>query len=107
MIRNLYSIYDIKTAHFDSPFLAENDDVARRQFSRVVQSVQLIQQNPSDFELKYVGAFNVETGELSRTENVQLICNALNLMETSGVGQHEISNETSVQSGAEGADTAQ
>ncbi|AXL15210.1 nonstructural protein [Microviridae sp.] len=106
MNKNLYSIYDQKTRVFDQPFLAENDATAQRMFERIQQSVPLMKEHPSDFDLYYVGQFDSEDGLIKPTQTVQKIINGLSFTEIPSKEnpfneKTTIRNETSVQSGAE------
>lgn len=80
-MKNLYSIYDQKTRIFDAPFLSETDQAAQRMFERISNNVPVIKDNPSDFDLYYVGTFDGEDGQLKPTNTVQKIINGLSFTE--------------------------
>jgi hypothetical protein len=61
-----YSIFDKKSASFNTPFFAINDEVARRSFDDLIRDKRtLVAQHPEDFGLFYIGLFDQETGELT------------------------------------------
>lgn len=109
-MKNLYSIYDQKTRIFDAPFLSENDQAAQRMFERISNNIQLIKENPSDFDLYYVGTFDGEDGQLKPTKTVQKIVNGLSFTEIPSKenpynAKTKISDVAPILSGAESGNT--
>lgn len=68
MITNVYSIKDLKVG-YEPPFLAQNDEIAIRQFHSAAKYGPVEQnrfkQNPMDYELYKIGYFSSETGKIS------------------------------------------
>lgn len=56
------SVHDITTSTFRAPFYAMNEEDAKRAFRMILNSNDLMKQNPSDFELYHVGLWDDETG---------------------------------------------
>lgn len=56
------SIFDITTSTFRQPFYAMNDNDAKRAFKMILNSNDLMRQNPSDFELYNMGCWDDEMG---------------------------------------------
>nr|UXQ88016.1 MAG: nonstructural protein [Microvirus sp.] len=79
MIYNLYSVFDQKTRAFEQPFLAENDETAKRTFKRIIESVPMIKQHPADYDLFSVGSFDNSSAKINAQEIVQKIDNGLSL----------------------------
>jgi len=61
MIFNLYSIKDVVADEFGPVFQSVNDGVAVRSAVNVLKSAE----NPADYELYRIGAFNSDTGALA------------------------------------------
>lgn len=65
MIKNLYSVYDSKSATFCNPFTEQNDQTATRSFAFAANDLDNdIGRYPSDYTLFRVASFNFETGLL-------------------------------------------
>lgn len=63
MKQRIYSIYDTKLQAFFSPFTAQNDEVAKRNFESLANDEQSrIAMHPSDYQLINVGTWNDATG---------------------------------------------
>ncbi|AXL14566.1 nonstructural protein [Microviridae sp.] len=77
MLKNIYTIYDQKTREFLHPFISINEEVATRDFYNTLASVPTMQQHPKDFDLYYVGTFDTDDGNVSRSETVQFIIKGL------------------------------
>lgn len=59
----LYGVRDKVAGTFGSPFMAVNDDVAKRQFAFAFKDERsLLASSPSDYELHLLGCFDQETG---------------------------------------------
>lgn len=67
-MQHLYSIYDRVSREFGPPWMAKNDDVAQRQFYRLIAETAK-REDKDDFELYLLGSFNEEDGNI--------ICNKL------------------------------
>lgn len=62
-MKNLYCIYDHQTKEYGNPWIAENDNTAKRAFERLASDKNTdISFRPSDFELYAVGFFDEESG---------------------------------------------
>lgn len=62
-MKNLYAIYDHQTKEYGNPWLAENDNTAKRVFERLAADEATdVHFRPSDFELYAVGFFDEEAG---------------------------------------------
>lgn len=61
---NFYAVKDLMTERYMNPALAENDDVAIRQFKSNINHINLWKDNPSDYDLMCVGSFDDESGEV-------------------------------------------
>jgi len=60
---NVYSIFDSKSKIFSQPFVALNDDVAKRNFSVLANDVQTqVGRHPSDFSLHRLATFDDNLG---------------------------------------------
>ena len=76
MLTNVYSIKDLKVG-YEPPFLAQNDEIAVRQFHSAAKYGPVEQnrfkQNPMDYELYKIGTFDSATGVVSA--DVQYVTN--------------------------------
>ncbi|QXP08380.1 MAG: nonstructural protein [Arizlama microvirus] len=62
-MKNLYSIFDKQTMQYGNPWIAENDNTAKRAFERLASDKNTdVSFRPSDFELYAVGYFDEESG---------------------------------------------
>lgn len=71
MKQRLYSIYDMRSKTFGIPFVAVNDDIAKRTVVSTLLSVpptHLMYAFASDYELYYLGEV-MENGSLVTAEN--------------------------------------
>lgn len=78
MKRFLYCVYDTKSGQHGMPFVMESDETAKRSFLDSLAEVRmptLISKFPMDYELRRLGSYDTETGELSGEKPV-LISNA-------------------------------
>ena len=58
MVTNLYSIRDIKAGVYDRPWLAATDEVAARQYDRLLNDPQsMIYAYPADYQLYLIGRY--------------------------------------------------
>lgn len=60
----VFAIEDLKSG-FGNPFVAVNEQIAKRDFVRLVRDPDsMLFHNPEDFRLMHIGSFDAETGEL-------------------------------------------
>lgn len=70
----MYSIKDNKTGQYDTPFFCFNDVMAERRFIMSIREKQSIFHHFStDFELVYLGTFDVTTGKLQGDMNLTIL----------------------------------
>ena len=71
MTKEYYAIYDNLGNKYNVPVLFDNEPMAVRWFSGVVNEKQndVIFNNPGDFELHKLGTFDDATGELTPNHN--------------------------------------
>lgn len=63
-----FSVRDIKTDSFGTPFPSAHEAVAVRQLlTEVVNPQSALSRFPEDFELWYIGDFDIASGEISST----------------------------------------
>lgn len=67
-----YSIYDALIGFTDLVY-AENDEVAKRRFSQVMNGREFYE-NKADYSLYYIGYFDKETGAFNTEANAEYIC---------------------------------
>lgn len=80
MMLNLYAIKDIEANTYAQPWTAPNHVVALRTCSQEVNrahEANMIYTNSIDFELRHMGSFDCDTGEI-KPEN-QLVANLATL----------------------------
>lgn len=100
MINKLYSIRDIKTDSYDSPFDSTNDATAKRFFSRILTNVPIMQDHPQDFTLHQVGTFDSTSGQITPLPAVQFLASGLDCVKTLKESPDEtskVSNDTPIQ----------
>lgn len=62
-MKNLYSIYDSAAKVYGTPWVAENDNTAKRAYERIAaDSATDLHFRPSDFDLYAVGYFDEDSG---------------------------------------------
>lgn len=70
MITKVFSIFDAKAAVYGPPFFAPREAIAIRSFTDLANDRSTtISRHPEDFDLRLIGEFNDETGELINVEN--------------------------------------
>ncbi|WNK14172.1 MAG: nonstructural protein [Microvirus sp.] len=71
-MKNLYSIFDKAVMEYTTPWVAQNDNAAKRAFERIAADKDTdIHHRPSDYELFSVGYFDEESGLFeSRLERI-------------------------------------
>lgn len=60
----IFAIYDKKSEKFDTPFFAFSELFAKRRFLLMMDEDGPLKKWPEDFELKKVGEFNTNTGDV-------------------------------------------
>lgn len=78
MKRILFCVYDTKSGQHGNPFIMESDESAKRSFLDSLAEVRmptLLSKFPTDYELRRLGTYDTETGELS-PEKPALVANA-------------------------------
>lgn len=75
MKTNLYSVRDIKLQKYGIPFVAPNDEIAKRMLhSTISAGGTTMSEFPEDFQLYKLGNYDDDTGEFE-TEN-EFLANA-------------------------------
>lgn len=75
MKQNIYSIYDLKAKTYYAPFYSENDVLASRTVAAaLLQGDTTLSVFPQDYQLRWLGSFDTDTGLLDAAESVQLVC---------------------------------
>lgn len=84
MLKNMYSIRDIKTSEFLHPFIETNDDTAQRQFYSTMEQIPTMRAHPGDFDLYQIGTFSTANGQIDVPEDsvVQFITTGLDCIKT-------------------------
>nr|WAE43452.1 MAG: nonstructural protein [Microviridae sp.] len=79
-MKRIYSIKDVKSGAYLTPMVCENHVDATRQFQRATNSDQsIIFEYPEDFELFYLGSFDIISGAITPLATPEFIINALSL----------------------------
>lgn len=69
---NLYAVYDLKALAYSAPFVAANDEVAKRMFATTMEDpTTMIGRYPKDYRLFCLGDFDDYTGTI--VQEVRLI----------------------------------
>ena len=72
-----YSIHDDKSESYNTPYFAQNDNMAKRSFADLVRDPSTtISKNPEDFRLYRVGEFINDDGKLYQEEIPTLVASA-------------------------------
>lgn len=77
----MYTIFDQIAEFCAPPFVAENDNMAKRMVMSLVndsRNINDIATYPQNFDLKKIGEFNADTGEINKCP-VITICNVITL----------------------------
>lgn len=61
----IFSIFDDKAAIFSTPYFAVNTHDGIRRFNLLCKQDDRLKQFPVDYQLKQLGSFDDETGEIS------------------------------------------
>lgn len=79
-MKNMYSIFDLKARIWSNPFVAPNDMIATREFGRVVNEPgNAIHDNPEDFELHVIAAWDETSGVVAPLKETQFLHPATHL----------------------------
>lgn len=65
----LYTIYDRIAKTSSPPFGARNHEHATRMFTETLQKESMNMSNPNDFELYYIGSFDMDNHEMVDVRN--------------------------------------
>lgn len=68
-VLRLYSVYDVVSGVFDSPFTAKTDGGAVRLFENFCLRSDLVKRHPEDYQLFHVGYFSQQTGYVINETN--------------------------------------
>lgn len=80
--QEMFTIRDSKSGTFQPPWYAANKADAERQFKTSVNSKNennIVALYPEDFDLYYVGKFNILTGEIEKLDSPEHITKGVNL----------------------------
>ena len=80
MKQNIYTIQDIKADYHNNPFVASNDETAKRNVQQALQGESQLSAYPEDFRLFKNGKFNTTTGVIEAEETPIWICNLTELV---------------------------
>lgn len=76
-MKNMYSIFDLKARIWSNPFVAANDLIAQREFGRVANEPgNQIYDNPEDFELHVIAAWDEVSGIVAPLKETQFLNHA-------------------------------
>ena len=77
MKMEIYSVFDEASKAFGTPFFMQNNAMALRAFSDLVNDPQSsINKHPSDYKLYKIGTFNDENANIKSSEIPELIVHA-------------------------------
>lgn len=94
MILNIYSVKDSAVGRYSStPFMLENDEVAKRTFSTAINSGTQSQVAIyyKDMQLWRLGEFDDKTGEIN--SDVEFICSGVDVKEIATKGEDHVVQE--------------
>lgn len=92
----LYSLKDTKLGKFGMPFVAPNDEIAKRMLHSTVNAGETtVAEYPEDFQLYLLGSYNDDTGEL--TSELKFIANATEFSNKKGEVSNGIQNGVDTQ----------
>lgn len=82
MLHKMYSVRDVKSEIFNTPFPAPSHAAAERNFSQLAKDPKTtVAQFPSDFDLYYIGDYDDNQGTMKPLEVPQLQANATQFAE--------------------------
>lgn len=73
MVRQVFSIYDIKAEVYHAPFYANNMNDAMRAFHRMLTTLDIFKGYEEDYRLYMIGDWDEVTGAITQCEPVFLI----------------------------------
>ena len=75
---NCYSIFDMKSLTYGTPFFSLNESVARRDFGDLTREPSsTVFRHPEDFRLFHVGVFDLDNGVFDSLTSPHFVCDAL------------------------------
>lgn len=110
MKQNLYAIYDLKARNYEAPLMHQNDEVAKRFFSRLINEIPIMKTSPQDFQLMTVATFCTESAQIIPCPTINLIITGLNCIQPINQPGHDnekttihsqVSNDAPIQSSPE------
>lgn len=76
-MNGLYAVLDKQAGHYGRPMMCATPGVAWREFSTAVfDGESMISRFPLDYDLMYLGSYNVETGEIVPVGDPELVVSA-------------------------------
>lgn len=83
MQNNVYAIYDSKAGFHHKPIYAQKHDLMKRECLRLLADERtVINQNPQDFHLVFLGTFEDTTGEFNLLETKEVLYSFYQLLPT-------------------------
>ena len=76
----LYSIYDEVAEEYSYPFCASSDALATRQFKTTILRSQELQLNLKDYNLRYIGLFDMRSGFVEGSTKETIVVDGETLM---------------------------
>lgn len=74
---NCYSIFDLKSLTYGTPFFSLNESVARRDFGDLTREPSsTVFRHPEDFRLFHIGFFDLDNGDFDSVIP-NFVCDAL------------------------------
>lgn len=75
MKKELYVIYDSKSAVYGNPFAQLNDQVALRMAADLAQDMDTeVGRHPTDFTMFKIGSYEDTTGQVTQLKTHEVIC---------------------------------
>lgn len=82
MIVNAYTIYDVKSLQYHTPFFAVADGAAVRTFTDLVNDQNtMVGRHPADYRLYRIGAYDDSSGVLHPSSVLEHIVDAASLVQ--------------------------
>lgn len=89
MITSLYTIQDVVSGVFLAPFLAANNNVAKRMCSDLLSTgTSTLKANSADYNLTKTGTFDDSLGTVTPQTIPTFVCNLQTLIRTSDHDPH-------------------
>jgi len=87
IMKNMYTIKDIKAGVYNTPWFATNTAEAIRSFHRAAGGQQTnISQFPEDFELFFIGIWDEELGKMNMLDKCEFVINAIQCQRHKKIG---------------------